>query len=60
MYRSSIHDDQRTQTERNNMSYKPTYEDPEYYDDSESDEADWQEMEDAEEDEYGPYITINS
>jgi hypothetical protein len=42
------------------MSYKPTYEDPEYYDDSESDEADWQDMEDEEEDEYGPYITVNS
>ena len=40
------------------MSYKPTYEDPEYYD--ESDEGDWQEMEDTEEDVYGPYITVNS
>ena len=42
------------------MSYKPTYEDPEYYDDSESDESDWQDMEDAEEDIYGPYATVNS
>jgi hypothetical protein len=40
------------------VSYKPTYEDPEYYDDSE--EGDWQEMEDQEEDEYGPYNTVNS
>jgi hypothetical protein len=38
--------------------YGQTYEDPEYYE--ENDEADWQEMEDAEEDEFGPYITINS
>ena len=42
------------------MSYKPTYEDPEYYDDSDAEEGDWQEMEDAEEDVYGPYITVNS
>jgi hypothetical protein len=42
------------------MSYKPTYEDPEYYDDADSEEGDWQEMEDAEEDEFGPYITVNS
>ena len=42
------------------MSYKPTYEDPEYYDDSDSEEGDWQEMEDREEDEFGPYITVNS
>ena len=47
------------------MSYKPTYEDPEYYDDSESDESDWQDM--PSEDEvkemetsYSPFITINS
>ena len=26
------------------MSYRPLYEDPEYYDDSESDEGDWQDM----------------
>ena len=59
MYRSSIHNDLRTHTERKNMSYYgQTYEDPEYYE--ENDESDWQEMEDAEEDEYGPYITINS
>lgn len=31
------------------MSYKPTYEDPEYYDDD--NEADWQDMEDLDEDE---------
>jgi hypothetical protein len=42
------------------MSYKPTYEDPEYYDDADSEEGDWQEMEDQEEDEFGPYITVNS
>jgi hypothetical protein len=42
------------------MSYKPTYEDPEYYDDSESDEGNWQDVEDQEEDEFGPYITVNS
>jgi hypothetical protein len=42
------------------MSYKPTYEDPEYYDDSESDEGDWQDVEDQEEDIYGPYGTMNS
>ena len=30
------------------MSYRPTYEDPEYYDDD--NEADWQDMEDADED----------
>jgi hypothetical protein len=42
------------------MSYRPTYEDPEYYDDHDSEEGDWQEMEDAEEDIYGPYITVNS
>jgi hypothetical protein len=40
------------------MSYRPTYEDPEYYD--EADEGDWQEMEDQEEDEFGPYATVNS
>lgn len=42
------------------MSYRPTYEDPEYYDDYDSEEGDWQEQEDAEEDVYGPYITVNS
>jgi hypothetical protein len=42
------------------MSYKPTYEDPEYYDDYDSEEGDWQEQEDAEEDIYGPYGTVNS
>jgi hypothetical protein len=42
------------------MSYKPTYEDPEYYDDYDAEEGDWQEMEDTEEDVYGPYITVNS
>jgi hypothetical protein len=42
------------------MSYRPTYEDPEYYDDADAEEGDWQEMEDQEEDEYGPYATINS
>jgi hypothetical protein len=42
------------------MSYKPTYEDPEYYDDFDAEEGDWQEMEDTEEDIYGPYITVNS
>jgi hypothetical protein len=47
------------------VSYKPTYEDPEYYDDAESNEGDWQEMPSEEEvnemaDSYSPYITINS
>lgn len=42
------------------MSYRPTYEDPEYYDDYDSEEGDWQEQEDAEEDIYGPYGTVNS
>jgi hypothetical protein len=42
------------------MSYKPTYEDPEYYDDYDAEEGDWQEQEDAEEDIYGPYGTVNS
>jgi hypothetical protein len=42
------------------MSYRPTYEDPEYYDDADSEEGDWQEMEDREEDEFGPYATVNS
>jgi hypothetical protein len=42
------------------MSYRPTYEDPEYYDDYDAEEGDWQELEDAEEDIYGPYITVNS
>jgi hypothetical protein len=42
------------------MSYKPTYEDPEYYDDADSEEGDWQDDEDQEEDIYGPYITVNS
>jgi hypothetical protein len=42
------------------VSYRPTYEDPEYYDDADAEEGDWQEMEDQEEDIYGPYITINS
>jgi hypothetical protein len=42
------------------MSYRPTYEDPEYYDDADAEEGDWQEVEDQEEDIYGPYITINS
>jgi hypothetical protein len=42
------------------MSYRPTYEDPEYYDDADAEEGDWQEMEDQEEDEYGPYATVNS
>jgi hypothetical protein len=42
------------------MSYRPTYEDPEYYDDADAEEGDWQEMEDQEEDIYGPYITVNS
>ena len=40
--------------------YGQTYEDPDYYDDSENDEGDWQEVEDQEEDIYGPYITVNS
>jgi len=44
------------------MSYRPTYEDPEYYDDA--DESDWQEMEDLEEDmandNYSPFGTVNS
>lgn len=39
------------------MSYfGQTYEDPEYYDD----EVDWQDIEDEDEDIYGPYITVNS
>ena len=42
------------------MSYRPTYEDPEYYDDADSEEGDWQDVEDQEEDIYGPYITVNS
>jgi hypothetical protein len=42
------------------MSYRPTYEDPEYYDDADAEEGDWQEMEDQEEDIYGPYGTVNS
>ena len=42
------------------MSYRPTYEDPEYYDDADAEEGDCQEMEDQEEDIYGPYITVNS
>jgi hypothetical protein len=42
------------------MSYRPTYEDPEYYDDYDAEEGDWQEQEDAEEDIYGPYGTVNS
>ena len=42
------------------MSYKPTYEDPEYYDDADAEEGDWQDVEDQEEDVYGPYITVNS
>jgi hypothetical protein len=42
------------------VSYKPTYEDPEYYDDADSEEGDWQDVEDQEEDEFGPYVTINS
>jgi hypothetical protein len=42
------------------MSYRPTYEDPEYYDDADAEEGDWQDMEDQEEDVYGPYITVNS
>ena len=42
------------------MSYRPTYEDPEYYDDADAEEGDWQDVEDQEEDVYGPYITINS
>ena len=42
------------------MSYRPTYEDPEYYDDADAEEGDWQEMEDTEEDVYGPYATVNS
>ena len=42
------------------MSYRPTYEDPEYYDDAEAEEGDWQDVEDQEEDIYGPYITVNS
>jgi hypothetical protein len=42
------------------VSYKPTYEDPEYYDDADAEEGDWQDVEDQEEDIYGPYITVNS
>ena len=42
------------------MSYRPTYEDPEYYDDADANEGDWQDVEDQEEDIYGPYITVNS
>lgn len=38
--------------------YGQTYEDPDYYDYDE--EGDWQEQEDAEEDIYGPYGTVNS
>ena len=45
------------------MSYRPTYEDPEYYD--ESDEGDWQEMPSEQEvndmaDIYSPHVTVNS
>ncbi len=42
------------------MSYRPTYEDPEYYDDSESEEGDWQDDEGQEEDIYSPHGTVNS
>jgi hypothetical protein len=42
------------------VSYRPTYEDPEYYDDADSEEGDWQDVEDQEEDIYGPYVTVNS
>jgi hypothetical protein len=42
------------------VSYRPTYEDPEYYDDADAEEGDWQDVEDQEEDIYGPYITVNS
>jgi hypothetical protein len=47
------------------VSYRPTYEDPEYYDDSDSDEGDWQEMPSEQEVKdmaasYSPYDTVNS
>ena len=47
------------------MSYFKMFEDPMYDDDGQlcdedSAEGDWQDMEDTEEDVYGPYITVNS
>jgi len=44
------------------MSYRPLYEDPTYDDDGQcvDEDADWQDMEDQEEDVFGPYITVNS
>ncbi len=47
------------------MSYFKMFEDPMYDEDGvmideDSEEGDWQDMEDAEEDIYGPYITVNS
>lgn len=44
------------------MSYRPTYEDPTYDDDGQCVDEDqsWEDLEAAEEDEYGPYSTINS
>lgn len=44
------------------MSYRPTYEDPEYYEDA--DDSNWQDMDDQEEDlmsdNYSPFDTVNS
>jgi hypothetical protein len=45
------------------VSYRPTYEDPEYYD--ESDEGDWKDMPSEQEvndmaDSYSPFDTVNS
>jgi hypothetical protein len=41
------------------VSYRPTYEDPEYYDDADAEEGDWQDVEDQE-DIYSPHGTVNS
>lgn len=44
------------------MSYFKMFEDPMYDEDGQcvDEDASWQDMEDAEEDEYGPYNTVNS
>jgi hypothetical protein len=44
------------------MSYFKMFEDPMYDDDGQvaDEDFDWQDQEDQEEDEYGPYATVNS
>jgi hypothetical protein len=47
------------------VSYRPTYEDPEYYDDYDAEEGDWKDMPSEQEvndmaDSYSPYVTVNS